>query len=148
MWCYKRRWMLTLSLIAVGVAWALVALRGFWYPSALAFGGAFLCALGSLRLRTRSRESLGTRLCVVAGLTSLSLVTALGAIWPSAFTVVALTLLPAFGFGLAALFQTSLIYTKRNWSTYFAYGSLVGTWCVLAHGVWLATSVVSGRVTI
>jgi hypothetical protein len=140
--------MLTLSLAIAGLAWLPAATRGFWFPTVLAFGGASLCAAGSLRLRKQSREPLGTRLAVIAGLTALSMVAVLGTSWPSAFTIVFLVLLPAVGFGLAALVAPALVYTKRHWSTYFAYGALIGSLCVLSYGVWLESSVSSGRVTI
>ena len=68
--------------------------------------------------------------------------------WPSAFTIVFLALLPAVGFGLAALFAPALVHTRRHWSTYFAYGALIGSLCGLGYGVWLESSVSSDRVTI
>ena len=141
MWCYKRRWMLALTLVITGLAWLPAASRGLWYPSALAIGGASLCALGSIRLAKRSREPLGTRLAVIGGLAALGMLAVPGAIWPSAVTVLAIGLAPAVGFGLAAFVAPALVFTKRRWSSYFAYGSLIGALSVLGYGVWLETSV-------
>lgn len=137
MWCYKRRWTLTVGLVVAGLTWLPAAARGFWYPSALALLGASLCAVGSIRLRSRSREPLGLRLCVLAALVATSIVIVLGATSPSALSVVAVALLPAVGFGLAAFVSPALVHSRRRWSTYFAYGAIVGSLCIVGYGSWL-----------
>jgi hypothetical protein len=139
-WCYKRRWLLTVSLVLAGLAWLPFVGRDFWYPSVLALVGASLCTVGSIRLRRHSREALGVRLCVLSGLVASALAIVFGATSRSPLTAAAVALLPAVGFGLAALISPSLVHSKRHWSTYFAYGSILSAACVLGYGVWLTTA--------
>lgn len=140
MWCYKRRWMLTLSLALAAVAWSPAAFRGVWWPATITLVAAALCAIGTIRLRSARRDPFGTRLALVAALVSLSAPIGAGALgWAAGFSPMVLLLavaaVPAFAFAAVALLRPDLVYERRHPSTYLAYAALASALFVLATGV-------------